>query len=211
MNDYSARYDNIVSNINNDVIFNNILLYIKSYCKVSINEIEKNCNFYVKEMLNSINKANERAELLRIRRDKLAENLEVLNRAYANADNCGGSEQGFSNGGKPNNVELRMIKRIELREGIEDSINEIMLLQKSLYENNDKITEMINLIPQRNYALVLQLVYIDCYCRGQIADKLSYSPESVSKLRIRGISVISKLLVRYIKKIQSAPTCPVKL
>lgn len=164
---------NNITNSSNNSINNSIKLYIK---KVKYN--------------------NKQVLLLRNQRKNIRDDLEDLERAY-----CGSgmstSElvgQGKNTGGKPNNVAIRQIEKLQLKEQLGKLLTETLLLEKSLNETNKLIENIFDLIPRYQYGQVLKLTYIDCLSNTEIAIKLNYSTKFVDAARIRGIEDVCQLV-----------------
>ena len=183
----------------NTELLDKAIVYITSTNNTSIESILLECKYNIKQVLKHISNSNKEAILIRKERQKVREDLDDLERAYCKAASCEGVGEGKNTGGKLNNVEIRQIEKANLRERLGELLNESQLLEKTLFDNNELMKSFINLLPQKQYAQVLELTYFECMSNTQIACELGYSIEFVDKARQKGIEGLAQILKLYIK------------
>ena len=192
------RYELAASS--NIELLDKVIVYITSTNNTSIESILLECKYNIKHVLKHISNSNKEAILIRKERQKVREDLDDLERAYCQAASCEGVGEGKNTGGKVNNVEIRQIDKAKLRERLGELLIESQLLEKSLSDNNELMKSFINLLPQTQYAQVLELTYFECMTSTQIACELGYSIEYIDIARLRGIEGLAQILKFYIKQ-----------
>ena len=178
----------------NEALIDKVIKYICATFKISVEELQCNLKQYVKNTLKNIRYNNNKAIQLRLERKKVREDLDDLERAYCGGDNLDTNESGRNTGGRVNTVEIRQIQKIQLREKLSNLLTESLLLEQSLKDNNELVKKLLKLIPQTQYAQVLEMTYFDCMSNTKIAIELSYSIEYVDQSRHRGIIELVKIL-----------------
>ena len=189
---------NSISIINKELI-DRVIVYITSTNNTSIESILLECKYNIKQVLKHISNSNKEAILIRRERKKVREDLDDLERAYCKAASCEGVGEGKNTGGKVNNVEIRQIDKAKLRERLGELLIESQLLEKSLSDNNELMKSFINLLPQIQYAQVLELTYFECMTSTQIACELGYSIEYIDIARLRAIEGLSQIIKNHLK------------
>lgn len=192
------RYELAASS--NIELLDKVIVYITSTNNTSIENILLECKYNIKQVLKLISISNKRAITIRRERSKIREDLEDLERAYYQALAYQGIGEGKNTGGKVNNVEIRQIEKIKLKEKLGNLLLESQLLEKSLSDNNKLMKEFINLLPQYQYAQVLELTYFECMSNTAIACELGYSIEFVDKARARGLDGLCQIIKKHLNK-----------
>ena len=193
---------NKLINTNNTTIVN-ITNYIRSIFKLSNNlDILNNTRVYITDLFRNIKLLKYRELDLRNERRKLVDDLEDLKRAYVSGDNLSINEQGKNTGGKVNQVELRQIKMLQLREELQQKLSESLLLEKSLKENTEIFKRFIQLIQNPQHQEIVYRMYINCETASKIAEEYCYSTGTVQEYRKRGIGFLEKVLKCYLENMQ---------
>lgn len=185
---------------NNKDLLDKVLVYITSTNNTSIESIILELKYNIKQVLKLISINNKKAINIRRERSKVREDLEDLETAYCKASAYDGIAPGKNTGGKVNNVEIRQIEKIKLKEKLGNLLLESQLLEKSLSDNNKLMKSFINLLPQVQYAQVLELTYFECMSNTQIACELGYSMEFVDKARARGLDGLCQIIKKHLNK-----------
>ncbi len=194
MYNLQKQYQEIADNSVNSNILNKLIIYICSTYSVSREVLRDNTKLYVKRILDNIRVNNNRVAKLRLKRKKVRDDLIDLEKSYCGSGSCDAIGQGKNTGGKPNNVELRQIKKLELKEELGQLLNETLLLEKSLEENNKLVLQSIHLIPHKQYIHVLEMTYLDCMSNTSIAIELFYTIKFVDAARRAGLDDLVQLV-----------------
>ena len=180
--------------LNNNNILDNIIKYINSSFKCNNIDISNNTKFYITELFRNIKLLKYREIDLRNERKKLVDDLEDLKRAYVSGDNLSINETGKNTGAKINQVELRQIKMLELKEQLQSKLSESLLLEKSLNDNTKLFQEFIRLIPNPQHQEIIYRMYINCETASKIANDYYYSVGTINSYRNRGTDTLVKLI-----------------
>lgn len=192
MNSLQKQYQEI-SKSNSNIIYK-LIVYICSTYNITREVLKDNTKLYIKKILNEIRFNNNKAAKLRIERKKVRDDLTDLEKSYCGSGNCDGVGEGKNTGGKPNKVEIRQLKKIELKEKLDQLLKENMLLEKSLEANNELVLKVMQLIPRRQYIQVLEMTYLDCMSNTSIAIELYYTVQFVDAARLRGIDDLVQIV-----------------
>ena len=122
--------------------------------------------------------------------------LAIIENTFVGGDSYDNSVIGKNTGLHKNNVELRHLKILELKEKLGDLLIESQLLEQSLYDNNKLILDFIQLIPSENNRLVMEMTYIDCMTNVEIASTLNYSLGVIDMARSRSINTLIDIILK---------------
>ncbi|MBR4693896.1 MAG: hypothetical protein IKP07_03710 [Bacilli bacterium] len=186
---------------NNTILLDNIIKYILINIKCNIEDISNNTQEYIIKLFQHIRAIKYKEVEIRNERKKIIEDLDDLKRAYVGTDPLSSiSETGKNTGGKINNVELRQIKMLELKEALQDKLNESLLLEKSLTESTKIVKDFIELVPNPQHQIILTRMYLKCESMTTISEDYYYSNGTVQVYRKRGTRFLTELLNQYINK-----------
>jgi len=186
---------------NNTILLDNIIKYILVNIKCNIEDINNNTQEYIIKLFQHIRAIKYKEVEIRNDRKKIIEDLDDLKRAYVGTDPLSSiSETGKNTGGKINNVELRQIKMLELKEALQDKLNESLLLEKSLTESTKIVKDFIELVPNPQHQIILTRMYLKCESMTTISEDYYYSNGTVQVYRKRGTRFLTELLNQYINK-----------
>jgi len=186
---------------NNTILLDNIIKYILVNIKCNIEDISNNTQEYIIKLFQHIRAIKYKEVEIRNDRKKIIEDLDDLKRAYVGTDPLSSiSETGKNTGGKINNVELRQIKMLELKEALQDKLNESLLLEKSLTESTKIVKDFIELVPNPQHQIILTRMYLKCESMTTISEDYYYSNGTVQVYRKRGTRFLTELLNQYINK-----------
>lgn len=186
---------------NNTILLDNIIKYILINIKCNIEDISNNTQEYIIKLFQHIRAIKYKEVEIRNDRKKIIEDLDDLKRAYVGTDPLSSiSETGKNTGGKINNVELRQIKMLELKEALQDKLNESLLLEKSLTESTKIVKDFIELVPNPQHQIILTRMYLKCESMTTISEDYYYSNGTVQVYRKRGTRFLTELLNQYINK-----------
>lgn len=186
---------------NNTTLLDNIIKYILINIKCNIEDISNNTQEYIIKLFQHIRAIKYKEVEIRNERKKIIEDLDDLKRAYVGTDPLSSiSETGKNTGGKINNVELRQIKMLELKEALQDKLNESLLLEKSLTESTKIVKDFIELVPNPQHQIILTRMYLKCESMTTISEDYYYSNGTVQVYRKRGTRFLTELLNQYINK-----------
>ena len=186
---------------NNTILLDNIIKYILVNIKCNIEDISNNTQEYIIKLFQHIRAIKYKEVEIRNERKKIIEDLDDLKRAYVGTDPLSSiSETGKNTGGKINNVELRQIKMLELKEALQDKLNESLLLEKSLTESTKIVKDFIELVPNPQHQIILTRMYLKCESMTTISEDYYYSNGTVQVYRKRGTRFFTELLNQYINK-----------
>ena len=193
-----------------DSVIDRFINYILLTNNITINILQDSNNKqlydYVYKTLKHLNTKCYELITIRKRREEIRDDIDDLERAYVTADSLDINEGGYNNGGKPNQVELRLIKIRELKEQLGELINKTMLLEKSLVDNKEMVAKIFDLLlkdddrSKENKATVMKLYYIDCFSVSKIAIELFYERDSIRKIKSRAIYEIAIEIKKYLAK-----------
>ena len=189
--------------ITNNYNTNNISkLY--NYIIYNLNTVDDNSKLeldIIKELLHtSLNKIKNvcyKSVILREKRQELRDDITDLERMYVRADNLDISEQGKNTGGKENDVELRHIKILKLKEELARLTNESLCIDKSLQDSKDLFRNIFDEILTEAQATVMKLFYIDCWTTLKIATELFYTRDYVRIVKNRAIKRLTNALIEF--------------
>lgn len=186
---------------NNTILLDNIIKYILVNIKCNIEDINNNTQEYIIKLFQHIRAIKYKEVEIRNERKKIIEDLDDLKRAYVGTDPLSSiSETGKNTGGQINNVELRQIKMLELKEALQDKLNESLLLEKSLTESTKIVKDFIELVPNPQHQIILTRMYLKCESMTTISEDYYYSNGTVQVYRKRGTRFLTELLNQYINK-----------
>lgn len=186
---------------NNTILLDNIIKYILVNIKCNLEDINNNTQEYIIKLFQHIRAIKYKEVEIRNERKKIIEDLDDLKRAYVGTDPLSSiSETGKNTGGKINNVELRQIKMLELKEALQDKLNESLLLEKSLTESTKIVKDFIELVPNPQHQIILTRMYLKCESMTTISEDYYYSNGTVQVYRKRGTRFLTELLNQYINK-----------
>ncbi len=194
MNNLQKQYQDIANNSYNRSILNKLIVYICSTYNTTREVIRDNTKLHIKKILNGIRFNNNKVVKLRIERQKVRDDLIDLEKSYCGGGSCDVVGKGKNTGGKPNNVENRQIKKLQLKEELGRLLNETLLLEKSLKENNELVLQVLQLIPHKQYIQVLEMTYLDCMSNTAIAVELFYTIQFVDSARRIGLDDLVQIV-----------------
>ena len=180
---------------NETVILTRVKEYIIKTCNISIEEYSNNIKEYLRTTLKRLRSSNSELLKLRLKRKQLREDIEDLECSMVGGENLSPSEEGKNTGGRKNPPDFKMIQKLALKEELGKLVNESLLLEKSLKDNNDLIKDFIELLPNKNQQIVLDLTYLDCMSNTKISNQLFYTIEYVDISRNRAIKKLTALLL----------------
>lgn len=169
-----------ISSSNSNIIINK--QYIKELLSSSLNRIKSICY---------------KSVILREKRQELRDDIDDLERMYVRADNLDISESGKNTGGKENDVELRHLKIIKLKEELASLTTQSLQLDKSLSDNKEMFRNIFDEVLTDTQATIMKLFYIDCWTTLKIATELYYTRDYIRQIKNRSINKITRLLLEY--------------
>ena len=89
---------------------------------------------------------------------------------------------------------------LELKEALQDKLNESLLLEKSLTESTKIVKDFIELVPNPQHQIILTRMYLKCESMTTISEDYYYSNGTVQVYRKRGTRFLTELLNQYINK-----------
>ena len=175
-----------------------------NYIIYNLNTVDDNSKLeldIIKELLHtSLNKIKNvcyKSVILREKRQELRDDITDLERMYVRADNLDISEQGKNTGGKENDVELRHLKILKLKEELANLTNESLCIDKSLQDSKDLFRNIFDEILTEAQATVMKLFYIDCWTTLKIATELFYTRDYVRIVKNRAIKRLTNALIEF--------------
>lgn len=196
MNDNEQQEMKPVAIVNTTTNISKLYYYIKY---TNLNSILDNNT--MKELLySSLNKIKSvcyKSVILREKSQELRDDITDLERMYVRADNLDISEQGRNTGGKENDVELRHIKILKLKEELARLTNESLCIDKSLQDNKDLFRDIFDELLTEAQATVMKLFYIDCWTTLKIATELFYTRDYVRIVKNRATKRIINALIEF--------------
>lgn len=188
MRDYSKiANDNIT-------LITSIREYIYKLFSITQEEFNTSSRKYIKELLYSIKKNNLKMKYIRLKREKLREDIRDLEASFVVGDSYDKEFTGKNNGLQPNTTEIKYLKRAKLKEELGKLVVETLEIEKSLEDNNKLVCNLIDLLPSEAQTTILKMTYINCMSNVEIAAKLCYSVDGIDMARHRGIRELNKLL-----------------
>jgi len=188
MRDYSKiANDNIT-------LITSIREYIYKLFSITQEEFNTSTKKYIKELLYSIKKNNLKVKYIRLKREKLREDIRDLEASFVVGDSYDKEFTGKNNGLQPNTTEIKYLKRAKMKEELGKLVIETLELEKSLEDNNTLVQNFIELIENEEYKTILKMTYIDCMPNVEIASELFYSVNTVDNARWRGIRELNKII-----------------
>lgn len=178
----------------NKNLLEKVIKYACATLKMSHEEFLNDIKCNLKMLLNDLKTSNQRAVKLRLERDKVRKDLEDIERAFCSSLNGDMIATGKNTGGKPNKVADRQVDKFKLKELLGQLVIESLLLEKSLENNNKLIIDFMNIIPRRNYIVVLEMTYVECMSNTRIAGELGFTTDHVDQARKRGIIDLVQIL-----------------
>jgi hypothetical protein len=197
----SKRKTEITKIVNNNILLlDNITRYICTNIKCNIQDILIETKDYIVKLLQYIRTIKFREVLIRNERKKIVEDLNDLQNAYVGGDNLTINETGKNTGQKENQVYLRQIKMLELKEQLQDKMNESLVLEKSLDDSTKIIKDFIELIPNPQQQIILIRMYLKCESASLIAEDFFFSPGTIQVYRKRGTACLTDILNTYLSR-----------
>lgn len=187
-NNNTTNYDNTTS------IINNIKKYIINKFNITSNDLYSNKRYYLKELLKSVRDNNNQVKLLRIKREKIRQDIKDLECSMVGSQSFDDVQAGRNNGLIPNTTELKYMHRLELKEQLSTLALETQLIEKSLEDNNKLISEFIDLLSSSSQRLIMKMTYIECMTNVEIASTLFYSVGGIDKERWRALKKFEELI-----------------
>ena len=185
------KLDNIKSKLLE--FYNYILNTNNIYNIKNINKLElKDC---IRNTLAIVNTKSYEVIIVRKRREEIRDDIRDLERAFVNADSIDANDGGYNNGGKINNVELRHLKIIELKEQLGQLTAQTLLLEKSFTHNREMVANALDFILNEEDAKIMKLYYLDCMSTRDIAIENFYTTDAVAKKRKRAVNKIANTII----------------
>lgn len=185
----------------NDTLTNNsitlitsIKIYIYKLFKITELELNNSTKKYIKELLKSIRKNNLKVKYLRLKREKLRQDISDLEASFVTGDAYDNDRGGKNTGLVPNTTEIKYLKKQTLKEELGRLVIETLDIEKSLADNNLLVQQFIDLISNESYGTILKMTYIDCLSNVEIAAKLHYSVDTIDNARWRGIRELNRII-----------------
>lgn len=182
-----------ITNASKEII-DQVIEYTCAALQINEHELYLDTRGYIKILLGQIKMNNKKALQLRMKRDKVRTDLDDLERAFCNTSNSDFIEVGKNTGGRENNVEVRQLEKLKIKEKLGNLVLESLLLEKSLEKNNELIHNFLSLAPRSQYLSVLELTYIDCLSNTKIALEMGYTRDFVDQARKRGLTDLSEII-----------------
>lgn len=184
-------------------LLNEVITYICNTFNVELQEVIQNTRFYTKELLRSVRSNNYQLAYLRRKRRELNEDIRDLESTYVSGDSYDNPVLGKNTGARPNNVEIKHLKVLELKEKLRNMVIESELLDQSLAEHNKLISRFIELLSTDGCIIIMKMTYVDCLPNTEIANTLMFSVNNIDIARSRGLTRLSNILKEYLKKNKS--------
>ena len=199
MNDY-----NTIINTNTEVL-SNIVSIILEKNSISLEQLNNSSNnvlkTYISGLLNSVKNKDLQLVILKWDIESHNELLQMYRNAYVGGElNPDAIGAGFNNGLKPNTVEERQIKLLEMREEQLARIEKYAEIEKRFESETKLICEFINLLPQDQYSTVLYATYFKNKTQSVIADELKIADDTVRTNRFRGIDCLTLIVRAFLRK-----------
>lgn len=194
------------TNLTNIITITKLYNYVFTSNNINILNISSsNSNIinkqYIKELLSSsLNRIKSicyKSVILREKRQELRDDIDDLERMYVRADNLDISESGKNTGGKENDVELRHLKIIKLKEELASLTTQSLQLDKSLSDNKEMFRNIFDEVLTDTQATIMKLFYIDCWTTLKIATELYYTRDYIRQIKNRSINKITRILLEY--------------
>lgn len=184
-------------------LLNEVITYICNTFNVELQEVIQNTRFYTKELLRSVRSNNYQLAYMRRKRRELNEDIRDLEATYVSGDSYDNPVLGKNTGARPNNVEIKHLKVLELKGKLRNMVIESNLLEQSLEEHNNLISRFIELLSTDGCIIIMKMTYIDCLPNTEIANTLMFSVNNIDIARSRGLTRLSNILKEYLKKNKS--------
>lgn len=184
-------------------LLNEVITYICNTFNVELQEVIQNTRFYTKELLRSVRSNNYQLAYMRRKRRELNEDIRDLEATYVSGDSYDNLVLGKNTGARPNNVEIKHLKVLELKEKLRNMVIESNLLEQSLEEHNNLISRFIELLSTDGCIIIMKMTYVDCLPNTEIANTLMFSVNNIDIARSRGLTRLSNILKEYLKKSKS--------
>lgn len=185
----------------NEALIKKIINYMKLIRDVDLVYIGNNTNFMLKELLCYMRKEKLDIAQMRKHRDQLQEDLFYLERnGGVSSQSFDGVSGGHDNGQRKNGVETMLLQIQQMRKDITESTVEILLVEKTKSEKQQLVRDFLYILPQVQYARVVEATYFDLMSDDEIAAELYYEYESIRKFRKRAINYLSQIIRTYIER-----------
>jgi len=178
----------------NIVFITSIREYIYKLFSITQEEFDKSTRKYIKELLKSIKSNNLKVKYLRLKRERLREDIKDLEASFVVGDSYDREFTGKNTGLQVNTTEIKYLQRAKMKEELCRLVIETINLEKSLEDNNIMIRKFIDLIPNEEYQTIMKMTYIDCMSNIEIAAELFYSVNTIDNARWRSIRELYKIL-----------------
>lgn len=186
---------------NNKVI---ILRFIKLMCswfnltEESIKAMPK-CylKFHIKNALTRVKVDEFKLSQLRHEIKEKGRMIEEFEKAFVVGDSYDKIAEGKNTGGSKTPADIRQIKKLQLKEELQNLVVECDLVEKKIKEKQKSVIDFIELMPQPHFVVVMELTYISNLTQGEIAKKTNYSITYVDQLRHRAITDLCGLVKNY--------------
>lgn len=186
------KYQQIINN--NTKLISSVKGYIFRLFKIEEIEFNKSPRKYIKELLKSIRYNNVKVKYLRLKRERIRNDIKDLEASFITGDSYDNERGGKNTGLIPNTTEIKYLKRQTLKEELCKLVIETLEIEKSLEDNNLLVQQFIELIPNEVYSTILKMTYIDCYSNVEIASMLNYSVDTIDNARWRGIRELNRIV-----------------
>lgn len=189
---------------NNKVI---ILKFIKLLCdwfnlteeKIK-NMPKENLKFHIRNALTRVRVDEYKLHQLRLEIEEKGRIIEEFERAYVSGDAYDAIGEGKNTGGHPNNVEIRQIKKIRLKEEQQQRIIEYDEAEKRVKEKHQDIRNFIELLPQAHFIKIMDMTYFRDMSMGQISKQVNYDSDYIKIIRTRALTELFGLVRSVFKK-----------
>lgn len=179
---------------NDTSILTRVKEYILRVNNITEEEYKLDIRKYLKQTLRNIKYSNSELIKLRIQRRKIREDIEDLEASMVCGEFRTPSEEGKNTGGKKNPPDFKMIQKLQLKEELGKLVNESLLLEKSLKDNNELMLEFIHMLKNKNHQTVIQLTYVECMSKRNIANQMFYTLQYLDIMKNRAVKKLADLL-----------------
>lgn len=178
----------------NSELIEKVKVYILKSFKLREEEFNSNTRYYILEILRNIKNNNLKVKYIRIKRERLKDDIRDLEASFVGSQSFDGVQAGRNNGLIPNTTEIKYLQKQKLKEELSDLVIETLEIEKSLEDNNLLVSNFIDLISNEVYRTILKMTYIDCMSNVEIASMLHYNVDTVDNARWRGISDLNRII-----------------
>ena len=179
---------------NNTTLIERVRVYIYKKFSITEEELHNSSRKYIKELLQSIKSSNLQVKYLRIKRERLKEDIKDLEASFVVGDSYDREFTGPNTGLQANTTEIKYMKRATMKEELQTLVLKTLEIEKSLEDNNNLISDFIGLISKEEYQIILKMTYIDCMSNIEISKALFYAVNTIDNARWRGIRELTKLI-----------------